>query len=190
MNVVLRLSAEFEKSGDSMKKILTERMKKHGRKITQYELLAVLREIAEDAKLPTDPVTLNKLKKELTDGGVLEAMGMELTKGMHASEEMRFASEEEALQYLANITGQRVIVADIAAITHEEARLRDIIRNDIWLSELHSEHSPDEIIIVAKCQHGLSAEKLEKLLKIKSFISLAPTQREYLMLRFKRGEKS
>lgn len=121
----IKIAAEFEQYGDTIKKIVPDWVKKYsGQVFGEYLINKLALEILKDKGDEKDNRLLDKMKKALREE-FLPAFGAKVGRGMHAtdSEELVFASEAEALQRLADLTGKKIMVAnDDLAESLEELR--------------------------------------------------------------------
>lgn len=111
----------LEGFGDLLVDLTQETIKKYGKKLTQYQRKQLINKLVQEImKQKGVSSTLEKTKltnsvEKALDEEIVPALGAGYTEGMHANEqdeELCFSSEDEALQYLANVTGKSVKVAE------------------------------------------------------------------------------
>jgi hypothetical protein len=108
---MIRIAAEFSKYSRPVMEAMSQWQKKNKRsKMSEYEIRALGSDIFEQSGEKVDSKTLDRFVKMMKEH-VLPGYGIGVTKGMHASESLVFASEEDALQYLADVSRSRVLVA-------------------------------------------------------------------------------
>jgi hypothetical protein len=112
---MLILAAELSDYGKPMEEALV-RYYKINKKMGQNDKEKFVVDLMKAAG-DTDPHVKKLLLKEVDDNA--PAFGIRIVPGHYASRELRFASTDQALQHLSNVTGKRVKVARISESNHK-----------------------------------------------------------------------